>query len=373
MKYYIIAGEASGDLHAANLVSEIKKNDNNASFRGFGGDNMIQQEVDITKHINQLAFMGFIRVLMNIRTVLNNLDICKKDILEFKPDAIILVDYPGFNLRIAKFAHKRGIKVIYYISPQIWAWKQNRVHTIKKVVDKMFVILPFEKDFYNQFNYNVEYVGNPVLDAIANYKFETKENFILHNNLYDKPIIAVLPGSRKQVITELLPVMIEAATQFPDYQIVISGVDIVDRSIYNNEVENGNMFVIYNQTYDILKHADVAIVNSGTASLEAGIIGTPSMLCYKADRISFYVIKKILKIKYVGLVNIICNANIVKELLQNKFTANNITKELNKLLFDKEYRNQQQNGFEHLRLIIGDKGASRKCAISINNFLNKTQ
>lgn len=370
MKYYVIAGEASGDLHAANLISEIKKNDNNASFRGLGGDNMIQQGVHVTKHINQLAFMGFMRVLMNIRTVLKNINICKKDILEFKPDAIILVDYPGFNLRIAKFAHKIGIKVIYYISPQIWAWKQSRIHRIKKVVDKMFVILPFEKDFYNKFNYDVEYVGNPVLDAIANYKFKTKEEFIIHNNLYDKPIIAVLPGSRKQVITELLPVMIEAANQFSDYQIVIGGVDVVDKNIYNDEVENGNMFVIYNQTYDILKHADVAIVNSGTASLEAGIIGTPSMLCYKADSISYFVIKRILKIKYVGLVNIICNANIVKELLQNKFTVNNITEELNRLLFDKAYKAQQQNGLEHLRMIIGDKGASKKCAISISKFLN---
>lgn len=369
MKYYVIAGEASGDLHAANLIKEIKSNDANASFRGFGGDRMIEQEVVITKHINQLAFMGFVQVLMNIRTVIGNIKLCKQDIDDFQPDVLILVDYPGFNFRIAKFAHKKGIKVIYYISPQIWAWKQGRVHTIKRVVDKMFVILPFEKDFYRQFHYDVEYVGNPVLDAIADYKFEVKDQFINRNNLYNKPIIAVLPGSRKQVITELLPVMIEAAGRFTDYQIVVGGVDIVDKSLYDDAVENGNVTVLYNQTYDILRYADAAIVNSGTASLEAGIIGAPSMLCYKSDHASFLILKRILKIKYVGLVNIICNANIIKEYLQSDFTVDKVQNELQKLLFDNEYRELQQRGFEELRRHVGEKGASKKCATKINQYL----
>ena len=371
MKYYIIAGEASGDLHASNLVREIKKNDQNAILRGWGGDLMKAQGVDIIRHIKDYSFMGFTEVLMNLRTILKSISFCKKDIESFEPDVIILIDYPGFNLRIADYAHNRGLKVIYYISPQIWAWKQSRVHKIKATVDKMMVILPFEKDFYKKFDYEVEFVGHPLLDAIENYKkLSPNTQFRTENNLNDKPIIALLPGSRKQEITRMLETMLSVKEAFADYQFVIAGAPSIPGNFYQNLTGSGEVKIVFNKTYDLLMNSAAALVTSGTATLETALFKVPQVVCYKGSNISYNIARKLIKVKYISLVNLIMDKKIITELIQHDLTKENLKKELGEILFNKTKKESLLSDYSELAIKLGGNGASQKAASVISTFLN---
>ncbi len=368
MKYYIIAGEASGDLHGSNLMKEMLKIDPKADFRYWGGDKMKDVGGTLIKHYRDLAFMGFAEVIMNLGTIISNLKFCKKDILEFKPDVLILIDYPGFNLRIAEFAHNLGIKVVYYISPQIWAWKKNRVHKIKKVVDKMIVILPFEKDFYANYDVVVEFVGHPLLDSLANEGNKTKETFIKENNLSNKPIIALLPGSRKQEVTKMLNTMLQLVDEYPDYQFIIAGVSTLDNSFYQKLIESRNVTLLTGQTHDILHNAEAALVTSGTATLETALIGIPEVVCYSGNRISFEIAKRIIKVKYISLVNLIMDKEVVTELIQTDFNKKSLKAELDSILFNKESRQQMLTNFNDLRIKLGNSGASKRAAEIIGSM-----
>ena len=368
MKYYIIAGEASGDLHGSNLIKEIKLNDAQAELRAWGGDLMEAQGAKIIKNYKDLAFMGFLEVVANLTTIIKNLNFCKKDILEFNPDVLILIDYPGFNLRIAEFAHENNIKVVYYISPQIWAWKQSRIHKIKKVVDLMLVILPFEKQFYEQFDYEVEFVGHPLLDAIANHQVQN-ENWKAQNNLNELPIIAILPGSRKQEISSMLPIMLEAGDKFVGYQKVIAAAPGQLASFYDSFAEGyKNVTVVKGDTYTILNNASGAMVTSGTATLEAALFKVPEVVCYKGNELSYQIAKKLIKIKYISLVNLIMDRVVVTELIQKELTVNNIVKELNKVLIS-DKRTSMLKDFDELTSKLGGRGASKNAADQIQKFL----
>ena len=364
MNYYIIAGEASGDLHASNLIKELKLLDEDAHFRCWGGDLMKEQGADLVKHYRELAFMGFTEVLMNLRKILNNIDFCKKDILQHKPDVLILVDYPGFNIRIAEFAKTIGIKVFYYISPQIWAWKQSRIHKIKRVVDKMFVILPFEKEFYKRFDYNVDFVGHPLLDAVAHYSNQTNKLSVNTG----KPIIALLPGSRKQEIATMLPLMLSMQKYYPDYQFVIAGAPSQNKEYYQTFISNADVKVIFNQTYQLLQKAEVALVTSGTATLETALFGVPEVVCYKGGAISFAIAKQLVKVKYISLVNLIMDKEIVKELIQSELNETNLKVELDKL-FDTDTRKKIGSDYAELIQKLGGAGASKKTAGLMINYL----
>lgn len=369
MKYYIISGEPSGDLHGSMLMSEIRKLDSDAVFRCWGGELMKAQGAELVKHYKDLALMGFAEVLMNIRTIFRNLKFCKRDILSFYPDALILIDYPGFNLRIAEFAKSKGIKVFYYISPQIWAWNQSRGWKIKRTVDKMFVILPFEKDFYKKFNVEVDFVGHPLLDAIEKFSTEKKPfaEFTGKNNLSGKPIVAILPGSRKQEISVMLPVMLQAAKKFPDYQFVIAGAPSIPKSFY--EKFNVPYPVLAGNTYELLQHSTAAIVTSGTATLETALFGVPEVVCYKGNFISYQIAKQLVKINYISLVNLVMeketslpDRTVVRELIQHDFTSENITTELKKILEDKSYRSRMLDDYKILKNKLGGAGASANTA-----------
>jgi lipid-A-disaccharide synthase len=365
-KIYIIAGEASGDLHASNLMREVKREEENVDFRFWGGDNMQEVGGALVKHIRELAFMGFIEVVANLRTILGNIKFCKKDILAYKPDVLVLVDYPGFNLRIAEWAHEQGIKVVYYISPQIWAWKQSRVHKIKKVVDKMFVILPFEKDFYKKFDFEVEFVGHPLLDAIHNFeqKVVSRETFISENKLSDLPIIAVLPGSRKQEVSKKLPIMLKALESLTNYQIVIAGAPSLTSDFYEPML-NERCKIVYGQTYQLLSHSENAVVTSGTATLETALFEVPEVVCYKSSAISYSIAKKLIKIKYISLVNLIMDKPIVAELIQHECNPTRILEELKPLLVGGNRREQMLQDFKELKKNLGGGGASQKVAQSL--------
>ncbi|HRN40564.1 MAG TPA: lipid-A-disaccharide synthase [Vicingus sp.] len=367
MKYYIIAGEASGDLHASNLIKELKARDYAASFRCWGGDLMQQQGATLVKHYRDLAFMGFVEVLLNIKTILKNLAFCKEDILANKPDVLILVDYPGFNLKIAAWAKKNGIKVFYYISPQIWAWKQNRVHQIKRNVDKMFVILPFEKAFYTKFNVDVDFVGHPLLDAIANRTKTPFEAFCAQNNLPNKPIIALLPGSRKQERHTMLPIMLSVIEQFPDYQFVVAGAPSQDTSFYQNYLSK-NTSLIENKTYSLLEHATAALVTSGTATLETALFNVPQIVCYKGNAISFQIAKAVIKVGYISLVNLIADKELVKELIQKELNTKNLKQELAKLL-EPNHKNKLLQEYYELQQKLGGVGASARAAELMLGYL----
>ena len=365
-KIYVIAGEASGDLHASNLMQAMLDRDPNLDFRFWGGDKMTKVHPGLVKHIRDLAFMGFLEVIMNLRTILKNITFCKDDILEYKPDAILLVDYPGFNLRIAEWAHENGIKVIYYISPQVWAWKQKRVHKIKKVVDKMFVILPFEKEFYERFDYDVDYVGHPLLDEIAKHGFtdQQREQFYQKHELDARPIIAVLPGSRRQEVSKKLPIMLDALKSFTEYQVVIAGAPSLDAEFYapfNNE----NVKMISNETYDLLASSKAAVVTSGTATLETALFKIPEVVCYKSSRFSYEIAKRLVKVKYISLVNLIMDREVVKELIQGECNATAIRTELSKLLNDEIYLAELMKNYDELEVILGGGGASDKVAQSL--------
>lgn len=344
-------------------------NDANADFRAWGGDLMEAEGAKLVKHYRDLAFMGFAQVIFNLKTILNNISFCKKDIKDFNPDVLILIDYPGFNLRIAEFAKKSGFKVVYYISPQIWAWKKSRVHSIKKYVDKMLVILPFEKDFYAKYQFPVDFVGHPLLDSINEEDFLIGESFFKNNNLKDKPIIALLPGSRKQEVSKMLKIMLSVEENYSDYQFVIAGVDTLGIDFYDDSLRDSNAKVLFKQTNNIVANASAALVTSGTATLETAIIGTPEVVCYKGDWFSYQIAKRIVEIKYISLVNLIMDKLVVTELIQNQLNKENLVLELDKLLLDNTSKQNMVNDFKLLRQKLGNKGASDNAAKIINDFL----
>lgn len=368
MRYYIIAGETSGDLHASNLVAEIKKKDKKAEFRGCGGDLMKAQGVDLLKHYRTMAFMGFVEVAVNLRKVLDNIAQCKKDIVEYQPDALILVDYPGFNLRIADFAHEKGFKVLYYISPQVWAWKRRRVKKIKKSVDKMIVIFPFEEAFYKEYGVDVTYVGNPLLDELSKSGTSNRSIFLRRNSLGEKrEIIALLPGSRTQEVKRILPVMLKVVPHFPDYQFVIGGVSSLDKSLYKKIIGNTDVFLIENQTYELLQNSSAAIVTSGTVTLETALFTVPEVVCYKATGFSYLLAKWMIKVKFISLVNLVMDNEVVKELIQSDLTEKNIVTELERLLHDGKRQRQILEDYDELRDRLGNAGASEKAAEIVVN------
>ena len=368
MKYYIIAGEASGDLHASNLIGELKKLDSNAVVRGWGGDMMQMQGTEIVKHYRDLAFMGFIEVIANLRTILQNIRYCKEDILNFNPDVIILVDYPGFNLRIASFAKMKGFKVFYYISPQVWAWKQSRVQQIKKHVDKMFVILPFEEKFYSTFDYKVDFVGHPLLDAIGQMQSD-KKLFRKKNNLSDKPIVALLPGSRQQEISTMLPLMLSVKNDFPDHQFVVGAAPSVHHGFYDRLIKNNDVKIVTGQTYDLLENSEAALVTSGTATLETALFEVPEVVCYKGNKLSYLIARSLVKVDYISLVNLIMEKEIVKELIQDELNKEDLGRELQKLLFDKSHREKLISDYKILKQQLGGSGASAKTARLMYSYI----
>ncbi len=362
MKYYVIAGEASGDLHGSNLMKALYKEDPSAEIRFWGGDLMQNVGGTLVKHYRELSFMGFIEVVFNLKTILNNIKICKKDIQEFQPDVVIFIDYPGFNMRIAKWAKELGMKTDYYISPQIWAWKENRITDIKRDVDKMYVILPFEKDFYEKkHHYPVEFVGHPLIDAIQNRTIVDEIAFRKENNLDEKPIIALLPGSRKQEITKMLSVMLSVVNDFPDYQFVIAGAPSQEYSFYAPFLKTKNSHFISNKTYDLLSVSTAALVTSGTATLETALFKVPEVVCYKGSWASYQIAKRIVTLKYISLVNLIMDKEVVTELIQDNCTSKNIKIELQKLL-EPNYRKQVLENYNELEKQLGGSGASEKTA-----------
>lgn len=368
MKYYLIAGEASGDLHGANLMKAISEQDEAAEFYVFGGDKMAAiNKTSLRKHISEMSFMGFVEVLMNLNTIKKNMDFCKKDILSVNPDVVILIDFPGFNLRIAEFAKKNNFKVLYYISPKIWAWNTKRVFKIKKFVDKVYSILPFEKEFYSKYGCDVEYIGNPLKDAIANYSYD--KDFKQKNALNEKPILAILPGSRKMELQKILPEMILAANRFKDYQIVVAAAGNLPLDFYKQFDIPENFKLIYNQTYDILNNAQLAIVTSGTATLETALFKVPQVVCYKANSISVSIARMLVKIKFISLVNLIVDRKIVTELIQEDCTADKIEQELNLVKIGASNHQQLMNDYDELYAKVAEPGASNRAAISIVKYL----
>ena len=370
MKYYIIAGEASGDLHGSNLMKALVKQDLNAKFRFWGGDLMQNVSNTLVKHYNSLAFMGFLEVLLNIRTITKNLSFCKKDILKFNPDVLIFIDYPGFNLRIAKWAKQERFRTHYYISPQIWAWKENRIKSIKRDVDSMYVILPFEKKFYEEkHQFPVHFVGHPLIDAIANRQPIDELEFREHHKLSKKPIIALLPGSRKQEIEKMLHTMLSIVDDFKEYQFVIAGAPSQSLNFYKKYVDNNSVHFISNKTYDLLSVATAALVTSGTATLEAALFKVPEVVCYKSSWLSYQIGKRLVKhIKYISLVNLIMDKEVVTELIQNEFNTVNLKRELTKIL-DHYQRTKFFISYYDLEKVLGGKGASESVAKHIYQSL----
>lgn len=372
MKYYIIAGEASGDLHGSNLIKAIQKEDKEANIRFWGGDLMQEAGGTLVKHYRELSFMGFIEVVMNLNTILKNIKICKVDILDFMPDAIIFIDYPGFNMRIAKWAKRLGMKTHYYISPQIWAWKENRIKSIKRDIDKMYVILPFEKDFYEKkHSFPVEFVGHPLIDAINNKTSTNQAQFRIENNLDSRPIIALLPGSRKQEISKMLTEMLSVVDYFYDYQFVIAGAPSQDYDFYKQFIASSQVSFISNRTYDLLSVANAALVTSGTATLETALFKVPEVVLYKASSISYQIAKRIITLKYISLVNLIMDQEIVTELIQNDCCTEKIKTSLEKIL-NLDHREKLLVAYNSLEKKLGGEGASKKTAQLIVSSLKKS-
>lgn len=366
MKYYIISGEASGDLHGSNLIKHLHQLDKDASIRAWGGDLMQAAGATIVKHYRDLAFMGFVEVLANLRTILKNLKFCKQDILAFNPDVIIYIDFPGFNLKVATWAKQHAFKNVYYISPQIWAWKEGRIKNIKASVDKMLVILPFEKDYYNKFEYKVDYVGHPLIEVIDDFK-KTESVAIPA----DKPIIALLPGSRKQEINKKLPVMLEVSNSFPGYQFIIAKSPGLDDDFYEPFIKNhSNVSAVKGKTYELLNQSTAALVTSGTATLETALFGVPEVVCYKGNPISYAIAKQIVKVKYISLVNLIMNKQVVKELIQQDFTVENCVSELKLLIENEERKKQLAKDYSDLKNLLSQGGrASLQAANIIYNLV----
>lgn len=367
MRYYIISGEASGDLHGSNLIKALKVQDVNAEYRAWGGDMMQEAGATIVKHYKDLAFMGFVEVVMHLRTILRNLKFCKQDIADYKPDVLILIDYPGFNLRIAKWAKSQGLKVIYYISPQIWAWKENRVHQIKANVDKMLVILPFEKSFYQKHDFEVAYVGHPLVEVV-----QKKIDDLRVAALSEKPIIALLPGSRTQEIKVALPIMLTLVDKFPNYQFVIAQAPSQPEEIYRQIIGEENVLLVPGKTYDILQQAKAALVTSGTATLEAGLFGVPQIVCYKGNQLSYWVAKKLIKVKYIALVNLILDKMAVEELIQDSFHPANLETSLDALLNNPDVIDRIQTDYALLwEQLQVSRSASENAAQIIVKYLKE--
>lgn len=371
MKYYIIAGEASGDLHGGNLIKALKERDSSAVIRCWGGDKMMKAGGELVMHFRDLAFMGFWEVIKNLGAILKNLEFCKKDILRFQPDTLILIDYPGFNLRIARWAKQQGLRVVYYISPQVWAWKEGRVKMMKECIDRMLVILPFEKEYYSKkWNWEVEYVGHPLIEAIEQEIKSTGEKA-----LSIKPVVALLPGSRKQEILRKLPLMLEVSHSFPEYQFIVAKAPGVENEFYDELMQGyKNVSSVSGQTYTLLMQCVAAMVTSGTATLETALLGVPQVVCYKGSAISYQVAKRVIRVKYISLVNLIMDKLVVKELIQEELTVNNLTKELNELLSGGNAVKQIKEDYAVLRQKLEEEGkASEKAAKLIIDFLSKTR
>lgn len=367
MRHYIIAGEASGDLHGSNLIKAIHKKDTDADIRCWGGDKMEAAGATLVKHFRDLAFMGFVEVIANIRTILKNIDFCKKDITAFKPDVLVLIDYPGFNLRIAEWARQQGLKIVYYISPQVWAWKGNRVKKIRRDVDKMLVILPFEVDYYkDKWQYDVTYVGHPLTEVIR----EEQESVPLQK-LSDKPIIAMLPGSRNQEIRVKLPIMLEMVERFPEYQFVVAQAPSQPDSLYKELIGSKNVLISNNRTYNLLRQATAALVTSGTATLETALFGVPEVVCYKGNPISFWLATKLVDVKYISLVNLIMDKEVIKELIQDDFNPTNLEQELRKLLENAPYLTQLKADYAELWNKLGSLSASTLTAAEVVELAKK--
>ena len=373
MKYYIIAGEASGDLHASKLMSGIKANDPQAEFRCWGGEKMQDAGGTVVKHYHELAFMGFTEVILNIRTIYRNIHFCKEDILQWKPDAVILVDYPGFNMRIAEFAKARGFKVYYYIAPQVWAWKKHRVHKLHRNTDLTFVVMPFEVDFHKSYGYKAEFTGHPLPDSIdLNAKID-EAGFRQANGLSDKPIIAIVPGSRKQELKRILPPMLKITERFGDYQFVITGVPTISEKFYARLIKNYPVKIIYGRTYDLLRVARAAAVKSGTVTLETAMLGVPEVVCYRFSLVSALAAGLVVRVKFISLVNLILDRKAVPELIQFNFTPDALSRELALILPDGEARSRMLDDYKELREKVGTAGASaRAAAIMVANLRNDT-
>lgn len=367
MKYFIIAGERSGDLHGSNLIAAIRKADAKAEIQGWGGDYMQTAGAEILMHYKDLAFMGFVEVLRNLPKILGFFKACKKQIQDFQPDAIILIDYSGFNMRIAKWAKPQGFKLFYYISPKVWAWNQDRALKLKQNIDKLFVIFPFEVDFFKKYDYEVEFVGNPLFDAIA--AFEPNPDFLSQNKLTDKRIIALLPGSRKQEVEKMLELMVATKKQFPEHQFVIAGVGNLSKEFYERFLAD-DVSIVVDQAYDLLNHAEAAMVTSGTATLETALFGVPQVVCYRTSWLSYKIAMQVIKVPYISLVNLIAQKEAVVELWQDEVTPENITEEIKKVLNNSAERQQQLLDYQKIREVLGSAGASAKTGRRIVEILN---
>lgn len=368
MKYFLIAGEASGDLHASNLMAALKEKDPEADFRFFGGDLMQAVGGTLVKHYKEMAFMGFIPVLLNLRTILNNMKTCQEDIRKYQPDVVILIDYPGFNLKIAKFVKTvLHLPVYYYISPKIWAWKQYRIKDFRRYVDRMFCILPFETEFFRKLDYSVDYVGNPSVDSVAQYKEKQAnrpDTFMADEGLPDKPILALLAGSRRQEIKDNLPTMLEVAAAYPDYQPVIAGAPGLEPEYYKQYIGNHPAKIIFGKTYDLLQHSRAALVTSGTATLETSLFRVPQVVCYYvvAGPLASFIFRNFFHTKYISLVNLIAGREVVQELFGARFSYQQIHDELGKILHDTAYRQQMLDGYDEIIQMLGKPGASQRTA-----------
>lgn len=368
MKYFLIAGEASGDLHASNLMAALKEKDSEADFRFFGGDLMQAVGGTLVKHYKEMAFMGFIPVLLNLRTILNNMKTCQEDIRKYQPDVVILIDYPGFNLKIAKFVKTvLHLPVYYYISPKIWAWKQYRIKDFRRYVDRMFCILPFETEFFRKLDYSVDYVGNPSVDSVAQYKEKQAtrpDTFMADEGLPDKPILALLAGSRRQEIKDNLPTMLEVAAAYPDYQPVIAGAPGLEPEYYKQYIGNHPAKIVFGKTYDLLQHSRAALVTSGTATLETSLFRVPQVVCYYvvAGPLASFIFRNFFHTKYISLVNLIAGREVVQELFGARFSYQQIHDELGKILHDTAYRQQMLDGYDEIIQMLGKPGASQRTA-----------
>ncbi len=376
MRYYLIAGEASGDLHGSNLIKGIREIDSNAQIRCWGGDLMKEAGADLVKHYKEGAIMGFVEVVANLGKLAKNLNDCKNDIINYNPDILILIDYPGFNFRIAKFAKENGIRVFYYIAPKVWAWKEKRVHRLKQYVDRLFIIFPFEIEYFRKWGINAIYNGNPLLDSVDNHSsaLESRESFAQRAGISPSATtVALLAGSRKSEIKYLLPRMIAVAKKHPDYQFLMACAPSMEEEFYNKIIgkQCTNIKLLFGQTYSALRHSDAAIISSGTASLEAALIGVPQVVCYGGNEISYQIARRVVKLKYISLANLIMDKGLFKELIQHDCTPEKIDTELDTLLHNNGYREKMMADYKDVRSILGGKGASAKVAQAMIHELEK--